>query len=70
MTERDNRKEFLESAKAIFDRLVVIPKVKGKPPVDWKMIKNRIQKLLNAGNEDCDKSCQGCKREFSKFSFL
>lgn len=64
---RDNRKEFLKCAKEIFDRLVVVPKVKGKPPADWKAIKNRVEKLLSSGNGDCGKRCQNWKKEFKKF---
>jgi len=64
---RDNKKEFLECAKEIFDRLVVIPKVKGKPPVDWEAIKDRVEKLLSSENSDCGKRCQNWKREFHEF---
>lgn len=64
---RDNRKEFLESAKEIFDRLVVIPKAKGNPPVDWEAIKNRVEKLLSLGNRDHEKRCRNWKREFKEF---
>jgi len=64
---RDNRKEFLESVKEIFSRLVAVTKAKGEPPVDWNAIRNLLEKVLNLENQGCDKRCENWKSKFSQF---